>query len=452
MACLAFMVPTNAATLSSGDLIKASSASVYYYAEDGKRYVFPNDKTYFTWYSDFSAVETISDEELATIPIGGNATYRPGIKLIKVTTDPKVYAIDGDRTLRWIKTEAIAAFMYGDDWAAQVDDLPDTFFVNYSVGLPIEDFYDFIPLTVSNDHLTIQTTLPKSAVSPEPEPSPEPSSDMKFSFTLSKYLVRAGDIETLTVTASHPSGISKIELFFDGILIKSCISSTSCTDETQVPISGTKEEYEAKAIVTALDTTTEIKTIAVLLNSGSDGLVAITVTRPFIKSGQIGEAVVASSQTIAIIRTDVYIDSVSTKACATGAPVCPWTGILTGDIGTVYEFYGIVTDSLGRTYRTSTETITISENDSPIVTTESDKYTIYVGETVDIVIRASDDDGINMIEILEDDQVIKTCDKVIKCTVTVGPWAIAGTHNYNGRATDGLGKAHTNANIQLTIE
>ena len=35
---------------SAGDLIKGESfSSVYYYAPNGKRYVFPNEKTYFTW-------------------------------------------------------------------------------------------------------------------------------------------------------------------------------------------------------------------------------------------------------------------------------------------------------------------------------------------------------------------------------------------------------------------
>ena len=59
--------PVKAATIQAGDLIKASQAAVYYYGADGKRYVFPNEKTYKTWYSDFSSVKTITDVELAAI-------------------------------------------------------------------------------------------------------------------------------------------------------------------------------------------------------------------------------------------------------------------------------------------------------------------------------------------------------------------------------------------------
>ena len=43
---------------------------------DGKRYVFPNEATYRSWYSDFSTVQTITDKEPAQITIGGNVTYR----------------------------------------------------------------------------------------------------------------------------------------------------------------------------------------------------------------------------------------------------------------------------------------------------------------------------------------------------------------------------------------
>jgi len=125
-------------SFSSGDLVKASQATVYYYGSDGKRYVFPNEKTYMTWYSDFSGVKTISDSELASISLIGNVTYKPGVKMVKITTDPKVYAVSAGGTLRWVKTEAIASALYGANWSAMVEDVPDSFFVNYIVGTAIE--------------------------------------------------------------------------------------------------------------------------------------------------------------------------------------------------------------------------------------------------------------------------------------------------------------------------
>lgn len=128
-------------TLQAGDLIRGESFSaVYYYGEDGFRYVFPNEHTYFSWYNDFSTVKWITDAELAAIQIGGNVTYKPGVKMIKVNTDPTVYAVGGQGTLFSIPSEDAAVTLYGDNWNRNIDDLPDSFFGNYTVpGLTTTD-------------------------------------------------------------------------------------------------------------------------------------------------------------------------------------------------------------------------------------------------------------------------------------------------------------------------
>ncbi len=131
----AFAVPSvaSAATLMNGDLIKASGPAVYYF-QNNRRYVFPNETTYRSWFSDFSGVRTISDSELSAIMIGGNVTIRPGTNLVKITTDPKVYAVTRGGTLRWVETESVATALFGSNWARRVVDVPDAFFVNYTIG------------------------------------------------------------------------------------------------------------------------------------------------------------------------------------------------------------------------------------------------------------------------------------------------------------------------------
>jgi len=119
----------------AGSLIRIPSiSSVYYCGADGKRYVFPNAQTYATWYSDFSSVKTISLEEMSKIMLGGNVTYRPGVKLVKIQTDSRVYAVDLNGTLRLMITPAIAEKYYGINWNKKVEDIPDTFFTNYKIG------------------------------------------------------------------------------------------------------------------------------------------------------------------------------------------------------------------------------------------------------------------------------------------------------------------------------
>jgi len=135
LAMCGLVAPSANAAASAGDLIKMSgNTSVYYLSADGKRYVFPNEATYFSWYSDFSGVITITAAELQSYAIGGNVTMRPGTKLVKITTDPAVYAVEPNGTLRKIQSEPQAAALYGTDWAKRVVDVPDAFFTNYTVS------------------------------------------------------------------------------------------------------------------------------------------------------------------------------------------------------------------------------------------------------------------------------------------------------------------------------
>lgn len=149
LAALLLPLAAGAATLTSGDLIKASLPAVYYYGGDGKRYVFPNEKTYKTWYSDFSSVKKITDAELAAVTIGGNVTYKPGVKMVKITTDPKVYAVDAKGTLRWVNSETVAGALYGGTWNKSVEDVSDAFFTNYTIGSDVASITDFVKATVT---------------------------------------------------------------------------------------------------------------------------------------------------------------------------------------------------------------------------------------------------------------------------------------------------------------
>lgn len=142
-------------SLSVDTLVKASSSAVYYYAADNNRYVFPNAKTYNSWFTDFSGVVTISDEELAQIPLKGNVTYRPGIRMVKIQTNPKVYAVEQGGKLRWIETEALAEELYGQDWYQKIDDVPDAFFVNYQEGEPVATSADYLADDIASQTKTI---------------------------------------------------------------------------------------------------------------------------------------------------------------------------------------------------------------------------------------------------------------------------------------------------------
>jgi plastocyanin len=155
MAAGAAVVDTQ--SISPGDLIKGEAqSSVYYFAPDGKRYVFPNEKTYFTWYTDFSTVKTISDKRLSTLPLGrSNVTYRPGVKMIKITTDPRTYAVDRGGILRHVTSQQLAETLYGLNWKNKIDDVADAFFSNYRIGTEITNAQEYVPADVQTLTATI---------------------------------------------------------------------------------------------------------------------------------------------------------------------------------------------------------------------------------------------------------------------------------------------------------
>lgn len=121
-----------------GSLIRvADSSSVYYVGEDGRRYAFPNSKTYHTWYEDFSEVEVVPS--LLDYPLGGNVAYRPGTRLIKIESENNVYAVEPGNILRWVPSESVAEALFGSNWNKQIDDIPVIFFTDYTLEGTLQD-------------------------------------------------------------------------------------------------------------------------------------------------------------------------------------------------------------------------------------------------------------------------------------------------------------------------
>lgn len=136
LSVLVLQVPTVSA-IETGDLVKISDNAAVYYIAGTQRYIFPHSNVYYTWYKDFSSVKTITLAELQTYTIGGNITVRPGTKLIKIQSDPSVYAVSSGGILHKIDSEARAAALYGPEWVKRVIDVSDAFFVNYMIGSPV---------------------------------------------------------------------------------------------------------------------------------------------------------------------------------------------------------------------------------------------------------------------------------------------------------------------------
>lgn len=143
-----------------GNRFTQADSAVYYIGADGRRHAFPNDRVFFTWYGNFDGVRVVSAADLASIPLGANVTYRPGIKMVKFATDPKVYAVSNNRTLRWVKTEAAATALYGSNWNRQIDDVSDTFYLDYNFGADVNAASDYDRTSLQSSIRLVSDVLP----------------------------------------------------------------------------------------------------------------------------------------------------------------------------------------------------------------------------------------------------------------------------------------------------
>lgn len=125
--------------LEIGDLITSYSyPAVYYIDEDGTRRPFVNEETFFTYFDSFEDVQIVTDATLAVFDLGMPMLPKSGVVLVKLQSDPRVYAVDstedGDASLRWVPSEEIAQELYGDTWSEYVLDLPVFLFPRFVSG------------------------------------------------------------------------------------------------------------------------------------------------------------------------------------------------------------------------------------------------------------------------------------------------------------------------------
>lgn len=134
--------------LVSGSLIRGETLDwVYWYAHNGQRYAFPNFDVLQSWFPSFDEKQIlkITDRQMASIALAGNMLYRPGSRLIKISSDPKIYVIGQNGLLHWIHPEAVIREIYGFNWKSKLATVKDVYFVDYSMGRDISNAADFNP-------------------------------------------------------------------------------------------------------------------------------------------------------------------------------------------------------------------------------------------------------------------------------------------------------------------
>lgn len=440
-----------------GSLIKGAGSSVYYLDADNKRYVFPTEATYKTWYADFSTVQTINDSELMTYPLGGNVTYRPGIRLIKATTDPKVYAVGRAGLLRWIETEEVARALYGDSWTRMIDDLPDAFFINYRVGNSIRVVGDFSP-NAEREAVTYiggnrESNPPPSTTGMNPAPTSTtsaptpPTPSHRLVLESSPAAPRLG--ASITVRAeAQPVQANLVKLYFENALQRSC-DYYICSMTLDLPLTAPRGNFVIRAEARYPSGEVASSTLTITPQMGSPYL-SLNIPRPEIEPASQREIIATVSSAFIARYLDIYLDGGVVRGCVSQQE-CRYSDAEASPIGTTHSVYAVATDANGQTTRSDTRTISVVANDRPVIGIAVGKNLIFRGEQVDVTVNAADDDGIREINLSVDGNVVKTC-QASSCTTNIGPWTNARTVAVVATAKDLLGAISHATSTTITVE
>lgn len=129
-------------TLQAGDRFKVKgNPAVYLLNADMKRMYFPNQEVYFSWFKDFNGITFIDQTCVSAYPnaVVPGVNYRSGSRLVKVVISPDVYAVEPGNVRVKIGSEAVAAALYGSNWAKLVRDIHDFHWPNYVDGTPLTE-------------------------------------------------------------------------------------------------------------------------------------------------------------------------------------------------------------------------------------------------------------------------------------------------------------------------
>ncbi len=131
--------------LEPGDMFhvpESGDTAVFLVTEDMKSRYFPNGETHRSWFAGFDGLNAVPLAQAGAYPLDldqPGVTFRHGSRLVKITTDPKVYAVGQNNMRHWITSGEIAEALYGPAWATLVRDVSPFHWANYSVGADITE-------------------------------------------------------------------------------------------------------------------------------------------------------------------------------------------------------------------------------------------------------------------------------------------------------------------------
>lgn len=116
---------------------------IYYLAADNKRYVFPTDLVFQSWYGNYDPdqLEEKTLEQLYDTEIGGNVFFRPGT-IMQTPTDFNYYLVVNNGVIKDIEKDLLKN-IYGSNWQDLIKEIPNYYFTQYRHRGTIESAADY---------------------------------------------------------------------------------------------------------------------------------------------------------------------------------------------------------------------------------------------------------------------------------------------------------------------
>ncbi len=140
VAILFFLLPgtSNATAYVDGTLLKSPKHASIYYVENNKRRAFVNSQVYYTWFSNFDSVQTVTVDQMESIELGNPMPIKANTKLLKFPLNPRVYSVVEGDVIRHIPDEYTANSLFGNGWAKDIIELPEIYYLFYTKGDALE--------------------------------------------------------------------------------------------------------------------------------------------------------------------------------------------------------------------------------------------------------------------------------------------------------------------------
>lgn len=149
--CGSFTQIMDSALLQTGMLIKGSShPAVYYYGSDGLRHLFPTTVVLDSWYGPYDAngiplsngsicnqVVEIPDVMLSQVQLGTMVTFKPGVYVTGLITDPGRWVVSRGQVARKLSPAVLQDQIYPATAQVRLRRNIPSFFADYQIGAQI---------------------------------------------------------------------------------------------------------------------------------------------------------------------------------------------------------------------------------------------------------------------------------------------------------------------------